>query len=87
MRTGSIVSANASAARPSSSSSAAAQRSTSRRGRLGALAPHATLARGYAIVRAHGAVLREASTVSSGDAIDVELAAGRLAARVDEVRP
>ena len=55
--------------------------------RLGALAPHATLARGYAIVRAHGVVLREASTVSSGDAIDVELAAGRLAARIDEVRP
>ena len=31
-------------------------------------------------------VLREASTVSSGDAIDVELARGRLAARVDELR-
>lgn len=54
--------------------------------RLQALAPHATLARGYAIVRAGGTVLREASSVAPGAALEIELAAGGLGARVEEVR-
>jgi len=44
-------------------------------------------ARGYAIVRSEGAVLRDAGAVDIGSPIDVELAAGGLAARVEEVRP
>ncbi len=55
--------------------------------RLQALSPRATLARGYAIVRAGGAVVRDAGAVTPGSAIDVELAAGGLGARVEEVRP
>ena len=54
-------------------------------GRLRALSPSATLDRGYAIVRSDGAVLRDASAMSTGDGIDVELAHGSLAARVEEV--
>jgi exodeoxyribonuclease VII large subunit len=54
--------------------------------RLAALAPHATLARGYAIVRSEGLVLREATDVTAGASIDVQLAAGALGARVEEVR-
>jgi exodeoxyribonuclease VII large subunit len=54
--------------------------------RLQALSPRATLARGYAIVRAGGAVLRDAATVAPGAPIDVELASGGLGARVDDVR-
>jgi exodeoxyribonuclease VII large subunit len=53
--------------------------------RLRALSPHATVARGYAIVRAGGAVLREAAAVAPGERIDIELAAGSLGARVEEV--
>ena len=55
--------------------------------RLQALSPRATLARGYAIVRAGGAVVRDARAVGVGGAIDVELASGGLGARVEEVRP
>jgi exodeoxyribonuclease VII large subunit len=55
--------------------------------RLQALSPRATLARGYAIVRAGGAVVRDARGVGVGSPIDVELAAGALGARVEEVRP
>ena len=55
--------------------------------RLRALSPQATVARGYAIVRHGGAVVRDAAAVRPGDAIDVELAAGGLGARVEEVRP
>jgi exodeoxyribonuclease VII large subunit len=55
--------------------------------RLRAISPHATVARGYAIVRAGGTVLREAAAVAPGERIDVELAAGSLGARVEEVRP
>ena len=57
-------------------------------GRLRALSPRATLERGYAIVRAGGADrplggrgLRRATRV------DVELAAARFGARVEETRP
>ena len=56
-------------------------------GRLAALAPHATLARGYAIVRAQGRLVRDASVVEPGARIDVQLAAGALHAHVDEVFP
>jgi hypothetical protein len=37
-------------------------------------------------VRAHGAAVREASAVSTGEHLDIELAAGALGARVEEVR-
>jgi exodeoxyribonuclease VII large subunit len=55
--------------------------------RLQGLSPLATLARGYAIVRAGGEALRESSRLAPGDSIDVELASGSLGARVEEVRP
>ena len=55
--------------------------------RLRAIAPAATLARGYAIVRADGGIVRSAADVAPGVAVDVELAAGGFSARVDEVRP
>ena len=54
--------------------------------RLQALSPLATLARGYAIVRAGGEALRESAAVSPGERIDVELASGGLGARVEDVR-
>ena len=54
-------------------------------GRLRTLSPRATVDRGYAIVRANGAVLVDASAVSTGDALDVELARGSLGARVEDV--
>ncbi len=55
--------------------------------RLQALSPLGTLARGYAIVRAGGDALREPSRVAPGDRVDIQLAAGGLAARVEEIRP
>jgi len=55
--------------------------------RLQALSPLATLARGYAIVRAGGEAVRDAATVQAGDALDVQLASGSLGARVEDVRP
>jgi exodeoxyribonuclease VII large subunit len=55
--------------------------------RLQALSPLATLARGYAIVRAGGEALRDAAAVAPGDRVDVELASGGLGARVEDVRP
>jgi exodeoxyribonuclease VII large subunit len=55
--------------------------------RLQAISPHATLARGYAIVREGGAVLRDAATVAPGVRVEVELARGGLGARVEDVRP
>jgi exodeoxyribonuclease VII large subunit len=55
--------------------------------RLQALSPLATLNRGYAIVRAGGGALRNASAARVGDSLHIELAAGALAATVDEVRP
>ena len=54
--------------------------------RLQALSPRATLARGYAIVRAGGAVLREAAPSTPGERVEIELARGGLGARVEEVR-
>ena len=53
--------------------------------RLQALSPLATLQRGYAIVRAGGEAVREAGTVSPGDPLEIQLAAGALGARVEDV--
>jgi exodeoxyribonuclease VII large subunit len=55
--------------------------------RLRVLAPHATLERGYAIVRRDGEVVRDAVRVARGEQVLVELARGSLAATVDEVQP
>jgi exodeoxyribonuclease VII large subunit len=52
-------------------------------GRLRALSPRATLERGYAIVRAHGSVVRAPSDVSPGDSLAVEVAQGGFGATVD----
>ena len=46
----------------------------------------ATLARGYAVVRAGGEAVRTAEAVSAGDRLEIELAVGALGARVEEVR-
>ena len=54
-------------------------------GRLRTLSPRATLERGYAIVRTHGAILRDTSSARPGDTLQVELARGSLGATVDEV--
>jgi exodeoxyribonuclease VII large subunit len=53
--------------------------------RLQALSPLATLSRGYAIVRAGGEALREASRVDRGEPLEIQLASGSLGATVDEV--
>jgi exodeoxyribonuclease VII large subunit len=52
-------------------------------GRLRALSPRATLGRGYAIVRAGGAIVRSPEEVSHGDTIAVEVAEGSFGARVE----
>jgi exodeoxyribonuclease VII large subunit len=52
-------------------------------GRLRALSPHATLDRGYAIVRRDSTIVRSATAVSPGDAIAVEVADGSFGARVE----
>ncbi|MCY7416950.1 MAG: hypothetical protein LH650_00375, partial [Chloroflexi bacterium] len=53
---------------------------------LGALSPFATLERGYALVRdASGAIVRDAETVATGDALEVRLARGALDVRVERV--
>ncbi|MDQ3875292.1 MAG: exodeoxyribonuclease VII large subunit [Actinomycetota bacterium] len=53
-------------------------------GRLRALSPQATLERGYAIVRAQGKILRSAIGVKPRDRVEVELAEGGFAARVED---
>jgi exodeoxyribonuclease VII large subunit len=55
-------------------------------GRLRALSPRATLERGYAIVRTDAGIVRSSTQAALGDRIDVELAEGALAARVEEVQ-
>jgi exodeoxyribonuclease VII large subunit len=55
-------------------------------GRLKALSPHATLERGYAIVRSEGAIVRSGGSVEPGRKVDVELAEGGFGARVEETR-
>jgi exodeoxyribonuclease VII large subunit len=57
----------------------------SRRLQLEALSPARVLERGYAVVRTtDGTVLRDAAGVDAGARIDVQLAAGRLGAVVEE---
>jgi exodeoxyribonuclease VII large subunit len=56
-------------------------------GRLRALSPRATLARGYAIVRTEAGIVRAAGALAPGAAVDVELAEGGFGARVEETRP
>ena len=56
-------------------------------GRLRALSPRATLARGYAIVRSQDGIVREAAALAPGEQVDVELAEGGFGARVEETRP
>jgi exodeoxyribonuclease VII large subunit len=50
--------------------------------RLGALSPHATLERGYAIVHRGGEVVRSPAQVEPGDPIDVRVADGAFGAVV-----
>jgi exodeoxyribonuclease VII large subunit len=53
---------------------------------LDALSPLAVLQRGYAIAEDNaGTLLRDAASVSVGDAVKVRLAKGRIAARVEKV--
>ena len=52
-------------------------------GRLRTLSPRATLNRGYAIVRADEAIVRSATSVESGERIEVEVGDGRFGARVE----
>jgi exodeoxyribonuclease VII large subunit len=51
--------------------------------RLRALSPRGTLARGYAIVRREGELVRTATAVSPGDSISVDVADGSFGARVE----
>lgn len=52
--------------------------------RVRALSPAATLERGYAVVtRDDGAIVRDASTVKTGDRLDIRVAVGRLQAIAD----
>jgi exodeoxyribonuclease VII large subunit len=56
-------------------------------GRLDALSPLAILGRGYAIARVDdGRVLRRATEVEPGDALEILLAEGALGCRVEELR-
>ena len=55
-------------------------------GRLRALSPHATLERGYAIVRSEHRVVRSTATLTEHGHVDVELAQGGFGARVEEIR-
>ena len=57
------------------------------RRQLEALDPARVLQRGYAVVRAaDGSVVRRAGAVATGEHLEVQLAAGRLAVSVDAVR-
>jgi exodeoxyribonuclease VII large subunit len=63
---------------------AAAGRLAGAQRELDALSPVRVLERGYAVVRtADGTVLRSAADAAPGQALDVQLAAGRLSATVD----
>jgi exodeoxyribonuclease VII large subunit len=55
-------------------------------GRLRTLAPHATLERGYAIVRSGDAILRRGRDVEPGTRVEIELADGGIGAHVEDVR-
>ena len=54
-------------------------------GRLRVLSPQATLERGYAIARGGAGVLRRVEGLEIGERIDVQLAAGSIGARVEEI--
>jgi exodeoxyribonuclease VII large subunit len=56
-------------------------------GRLKALSPQKTLARGYAIVRTDNGIVRSSSELAVGARIDVELGEGGFGGRVEETRP
>ena len=56
-------------------------------GRLRVLSPQATLERGYAIARSAAGVVRRAADLGPGERVDVQLAAGSVGARVEEVTP
>jgi exodeoxyribonuclease VII large subunit len=56
-------------------------------GRLRALSPKQTLARGYAIVRTDNGIVRSGKEVAEGSRVDVELAEGGFGARVEETHP
>jgi exodeoxyribonuclease VII large subunit len=55
--------------------------------RLNALSPAATLARGYAIARIDGAIVRDANAVEPGQTLNVELHRGRLTSTVQAIEP
>jgi len=56
-------------------------------GRLQALSPQKTLARGYAIVRTDNRIVRSGGDLETGSRVEVELAEGGFGARVEETRP
>jgi exodeoxyribonuclease VII large subunit len=56
-------------------------------GRLRALSPRSTIARGYAVVRADGAIVRSSTALSEGTRVAVELAEGGFGARVEDTEP
>jgi exodeoxyribonuclease VII large subunit len=56
-------------------------------GRLQALSPQKTLARGYAIVRTDNGIVRSSAELSVGKRVEVELAEGGFGGRVEETRP
>jgi exodeoxyribonuclease VII large subunit len=55
-------------------------------GRLRALSPQKTLARGYAIVRTDNGIVRSGGELTKGDRVEVELAEGGFGANVEETR-
>jgi exodeoxyribonuclease VII large subunit len=55
-------------------------------GRLQALSPRKTLARGYAIVRTDNGIVRSSTELEPGSRVDVELAEGGFGARVEETK-
>ena len=74
------------AAHPRSRVVGAAERMAALRRELDALSPARVLERGYAVVSTtDGTVVRRAAQVATGDVLNVALAAGRLASRVEEV--
>jgi exodeoxyribonuclease VII large subunit len=56
-------------------------------GRLQALSPQRTLARGYAIVRMDNGIVRSSSELAVGARVEVELGEGGFGGRVEETRP
>jgi exodeoxyribonuclease VII large subunit len=56
--------------------------------RLDALSPLSVLGRGYAVCwnEAHDGIIRSATSVAPGDAVQVTLAEGELSCRVELVR-